>query len=116
MQEIVKDSVVEHYGAPAVISAEIKGEEDFPRKHWWIIEPVARALTLAETITPHPDRLLSGLAGKARAERFRAPEGIKAFVEHVNERCEVNGLDPIPTERVTSHMFRRTMGVCRTIG
>ncbi|MFF2132424.1 integrase [Streptomyces olivochromogenes] len=112
VQEVVKGSVVEHFGAPAVISTEVKGEEDFPRKHWWIIEPVARALALAEAITPHPERLFTGIAGEARnAERFTANEGIKAFVEHVNARADVNGLEPIPSERVAPHMFRRTMSM-----
>ncbi|MEV0636337.1 integrase [Streptomyces sp. NPDC050619] len=112
VQEIVKGSVVEYFGAPAVVSTEVKGEEDFPRKHWWIIEPVARALALAEEITPHPERLFTGVAGEARnAERFTANEGIKAFVEHVNARTDVNGLEPIPSERVAPHMFRRTMAM-----
>ncbi|MGW7048850.1 hypothetical protein ACWGDT_40575 [Streptomyces avermitilis] len=112
VQEILKGSVVEYFGVPAVVSAEVKGEEDFPRKHWWIIEPVARALALAEEITPHPDRLFTGVAGEVRnAERFTAAEGIKAFVEHVNARTGVNGLEPIPSERVAPHMFRRTMSM-----
>ncbi|MGF2209497.1 integrase [Streptomyces albidoflavus] len=112
VQEILKGSVVEYFGAPAVISAEVKGEEDFPRKHWWIIEPVARALTLAEAISSHPERLFTGIAGEARnAERFTANAGIRAFIEHVNARTDVNGLEPIPPERVASHMFRRTMAM-----
>ncbi|MFJ8003159.1 hypothetical protein [Streptomyces fagopyri] len=112
VQEILKGSVVEYFGAPAVVSAQIKGEEDFPRKQWWIIEPVARALVLAEEITPHPERLFTGIAGKVRnAERFAAGEGIKAFIEHVNARTDVNGLEPIPSHRVAPHMFRRTMSM-----
>ncbi|GHF71016.1 hypothetical protein GCM10010218_60440 [Streptomyces mashuensis] len=112
VQEIVKGSVVEYFGAPAVVSTEVKGEEDFPRKHWWIIEPVARALALAEEISSHPERLFTGIAGEVRnAERFTANEGIKAFVEHVNARTDVNGLAPIPSERVAPHMFRRTMAM-----
>ncbi|MET7593863.1 integrase [Streptomyces sp. NPDC005481] len=112
VQEILKGSVVEYFGAPAVVSAQIKGDEDFPRKQWWIIEPVARALVLAEEITPHPERLFTGIAGKVRnAERFAAGEGIKAFIEHVNARTDVNGLEPIPSHRVAPHMFRRTMSM-----
>ncbi|MFJ2580486.1 hypothetical protein [Kitasatospora aureofaciens] len=112
VQEILKGSVVEHFGAPVVVSTEIKGEEDFPRKHWWITEPVARALALAEAISSHPERLFTGIAGEVRnAERFTANEGIKAFVKHVNARTDVNGLEPIPSERVAPHMFRRTMAM-----
>ncbi|MFI6145107.1 integrase [Streptomyces sp. NPDC051109] len=112
VQEVVKGSVVEHFGAPALVSTEIKGEEDFPRKHWWIIEPVARALALAEEIASHPERLFTGIAGEVRnAERFTANAGIKAFIEHVNARTDVNGLEPIPSERVAPHMFRRTMAM-----
>ncbi|MFI0219749.1 hypothetical protein [Streptomyces lydicus] len=76
--------MVEYFGAPAVVSTEVTGEEDFPRKRWWIIEPVARALALAEEITPPPERLF---------------------------RTDVNGLEPIPSERVAPHMFRRTMAM-----
>jgi hypothetical protein len=101
--------VVEHFGAPAVVSAQIKDEEDFPRKHWWIIEPVARALALAEAITPHPERLFTGIDNTRNAETFCAADGIKAFIEHVNARTEANGLEPIPSERVAPHMFRRIL-------
>ncbi|KOU51515.1 hypothetical protein ADK56_09785 [Streptomyces sp. MMG1522] len=111
VQEILKGSVVEYFGAPAVISAEVKGEEDFPRKHWWIIEPVARALALAESITSHSERLFTGIAETRNAERFTAGEGIKAFIEHVNARTDANGLEPIPSDRVAPHMFRRTMAM-----
>ncbi|MFJ9901255.1 integrase [Streptomyces sp. NPDC091280] len=111
VQEITKGSVVEYYGAPAVVSAEIKGEEDFPRKHWWIIEPVARALAMAEAITSHSERLFTGIASNRDAEVFNAGNGIKAFVAHINARCEVSGLEPIPAERLAPHMFRRTMAM-----
>ncbi|MFD7555503.1 hypothetical protein ACFV9E_13345 [Streptomyces sp. NPDC059835] len=112
VQEVVRGSAVEYFGAPAVVSTEMKGEEDFPHKHWWIIEPVARARALAEEIASHPQRLFTGVAGEVRnAERFTANAGIKEFVEHVNARSDVNGLEPIPVERVAPHMFRRTMAM-----
>ncbi|MFE3901272.1 integrase [Streptomyces sp. NPDC059153] len=112
VQEVLKGSVVEHFGAPAVISAEVKDEEDFPRKHWWIIEPVARALALAEEITPHPERLFTGIGADSRkSEPFTAAAGIKVFAQHVNVRTASTGLEPIPPERVSPHMFRRTMAM-----
>lgn len=57
--------MVEHLGAPAVVSAEVRGEEDFSRKYWWIIELVARALALAAEIASHSERL-SGTSGSPR--------------------------------------------------
>ncbi|MFE4862800.1 hypothetical protein [Streptomyces sp. NPDC056670] len=76
------------------------GNAELPPQAWWIIEPVARALALAERISSHPERLFTGITGEVRnAERHTANEGIKAFVEHVNARTDVNGLAPIPSER-----------------
>jgi hypothetical protein len=112
VHEITKGSVVEYYGAPAVVSAEIKGREDFPRKHWWIIEPVARALAMAEAVTPHANRLFTGLRHrKENDDTFSAAERVRAFMQHINATAATTGLEPIPEGRVAPHMFRRTMAM-----
>lgn len=112
VHEITKGSVVEYYGAPAVVSAEIKGQEDFPRKHWWIIEPVARALAMAEAVTPHAERLFTGLRHrKENDDTFSAAERMRAFMQHINATAATTGLEPIPESRVAPHMFRRTMAM-----
>jgi hypothetical protein len=112
IHEITKGSVVQHYGAPAVVSAEIKGEEDFPLKHWWIIEPVAQALALAEQLTPHRQRLFIGVRSRTENdETFKAAEAIAAFVAHINSTTTHTGLDPIPQHPIAPHMFRRTMAM-----
>lgn len=54
LQEIVRGSVVEHYNAPAVASTLVKGRPGRPRKHWWISEPVAEAIAVAEAVSPTP--------------------------------------------------------------
>ncbi|MGW0749801.1 integrase [Streptomyces sp. NPDC002587] len=112
VHEITKGAVVEYFGAPAVVSAEVKGREDFPQKHWWIIEPVARALAMAEAVSPHAERLFTGLRSRDGSdETFHAAERITTFVKHINTTSGFTGLDSIPPDRVAPHMFRRTMAM-----
>ncbi|MGY5533915.1 integrase [Streptomyces sp. C-3] len=112
VHEITKGSVVQHYGAPAITSALIKGQEDFPVKHWWIIEPVARAIATAEELTPHPDRIFTGVRSRTNSgETFSAAERMAAFIKHINAMSVLTGLEPIPEGRVAPHMFRRTMSM-----
>ncbi|WP_433860344.1 integrase [Streptomyces kronopolitis] len=112
VHEITKGSVVQHYGAPAITSALIKGQEDFPVKHWWIIEPVARAIATAEELTPHPERIFTGVRSRTDpGETFSATESMAAFIRHINAMTALTGLEPIPEGRVSPHMFRRTMSM-----
>ncbi|MGW5401961.1 integrase [Streptomyces sp. NPDC003952] len=112
VHEITKGSVVQHYGAPAITSALVKGQEDFPVKHWWIIEPVARAIATAEELTPHPERLFTGVRSRTSfGETFSATESMAAFIRHINAMIALTGLEPIPEGRVSPHMFRRTMAM-----
>ncbi|MFG2671559.1 integrase [Streptomyces sp. NPDC048445] len=112
VHEITKGSVVQHYGAPAITSALIKGQEDFPVKHWWIIEPVARAIATAEELTPHPERIFTGVRSRTDfGETFAAAERMATFIKHINATCAMTGLEPIPEGRVAPHMFRRTMSM-----
>ncbi len=48
IQSIVHDNVVEHYNSPAIASTLQKDHAGLPRKHWWITEPVAEAIGVAD--------------------------------------------------------------------
>ncbi|MEU1288286.1 integrase [Kitasatospora sp. NPDC005856] len=112
IQEITKGSVVQYFGAPAIASAKHKGEEDFPIKHWWIIEPVARAIAVAEELSPDDERVFTGVRSRtAGSETFNAAERIMTFIEHVNATTQWTGLSQIGAGRVSPHMFRRTMSM-----
>jgi hypothetical protein len=37
--EIVRDSIVEYYGTPAIKSTKSKLDPNLPIKHWWITAP-----------------------------------------------------------------------------
>ncbi|MCJ1676187.1 integrase [Streptomyces sp. APSN-46.1] len=111
LQEIARGSVVEHYNAPAIASTLVKGREGRPRKHWWISEPVAEAITVAETISPHPKRVFVTLAPGAVNEELDGGNMVDSFIASVNHGTTWSGLEPIPKGKVRPHMFRRTMAM-----
>jgi hypothetical protein len=117
IREIAKDSVVEFYGAPAVASIKRKHDPDLPREHWWIIEPVAEAIAVAEAISRHEYLVFSGEVGTGLAwdgattdNGFESEIIVKKFVAAVNRNTAFSGLS-IPAGRVTPHMFRKTMAM-----
>ncbi len=59
IHEIQRECLVEHYSTPAIASTGIKGTVNRPGKRWWIAAPVAEAITVAEAVAIHPDRLFS---------------------------------------------------------
>jgi hypothetical protein len=60
IHEVTKGSVVEYYGTPAIASTKQKRDPNLPIKHWWIIEPVAEAIVVAEhLIIPNASSLRS---------------------------------------------------------
>ncbi|WP_329142874.1 integrase [Streptomyces sp. NBC_01456] len=118
IREIVRGSVVtEFYGAPAVVSRKRKQDPGRPLEHWWIIEPVARAILVAEELSAHPELVFAdpGLPGSTtqanRYEHSISRKLIEKFIEHVNEHTDRTGLDEIPADRVAPHMFRKTMSM-----
>ncbi|MFG2483376.1 integrase [Streptomyces virginiae] len=111
LQEIARGSVVEHYNAPAIASTLVKGHQGRPRKHWWISEPVAEAITVAETISPHPQRVFVTLTSRAVNEELDGGDMIDSFIASVNAGTTWSGLGPIPKGKVRPHMFRRTMAM-----
>ncbi len=111
LQEIVRGSVVEHYNAPAIASTLVKGRDGRPRKHWWISEPVAEAIAVAEAVSPHPTRVFTTLTHRAVNEELDGGRMVDSFIASVNAGHAFSGLDPIPAGTVRPHMFRRTMAM-----
>ncbi|MGW9173791.1 hypothetical protein [Streptomyces decoyicus] len=119
LQEIERDSVVEHYGSPAVASRKVKHDESRPRLRWWIIEPVAQAIAVAERLSWHDSHIFATLAppsgflpagtrGRAGFDAFR---DIDFFIETINNTLDRTGLEKIPEGLVRPHMFRKTMAI-----
>jgi hypothetical protein len=108
--------VTTYYGSPAIKSTKIKHDPERPESFWWIIEPVAEAIAVAQQLSWHPTHLLASLK-PPRGKKNRGSRGIIAaddidyFIERVNVNADAYGLQPIPTAHVRSHMFRRTMSV-----
>ncbi|MDD9380414.1 integrase [Streptomyces sp. ZAF1911] len=111
LQEIVRGSVVEHYNAPAVASTLVKGRPGRPRKHWWISEPVAEAIAVAEAVSPHPVRVFAPLTPKAVNEELDGGAMVDSFIAFVNAGLPWSGLAAIPDGKARPHMFRRTMAM-----
>ncbi|MFM9458173.1 hypothetical protein [Streptomyces europaeiscabiei] len=119
LQEIERDSVVEHFGSPAVTSRKIKHDESRPRLKWWIIEPVAEAIAVAEQLSWHDSHIFATLAppsgvlpegtrGRAGFDAFR---DIDFFIASINSSLDRTGLEKIPEGLVRPHMFRKTMAI-----
>jgi hypothetical protein len=112
LREIAKEGgIVEFYGAPAIRSTKRKLDPDRPVKHWWIIDQAATAIRIAGEVTCHP-RLAFGSVRPNQPElMFDSNDAVNNFVAHVNRFAATTGLDPIPAEHITPHMFRRTMAM-----
>jgi hypothetical protein len=116
VQEIQREAVTTYYGSPAIKSQKIKHDPERPESCWWIIEPVAEAIAVAEQLSWHPTHLFASLKSP-RGKKNRGGRGITAsddidyFIERVNTNADAYGLEPIPDAHVRSHMFRRTMSV-----
>lgn len=120
IQEIQRDAVTTHYGSPAVTSHKTKLDPARPQLRWWITEPVAQAIAVAERLSAHPTHIFATLrppaanpAGRIRNGRrgIAARQDIDLFIAHINAASHRLGLQPIPAGRVRPHMFRRTMSI-----
>ncbi|MFH8873166.1 hypothetical protein [Streptomyces griseus] len=114
VQEIQRDAVRTHFGSPAVVSRKTKMDPSRPELHWWIIEPVAEALTVLEQLSWHPTHLFVAMApptGKQTGGKpgIQSEAEIDFFINGVNAVAHRHGLAKIPPGRVRSHMFRKTM-------
>ena len=88
----------------------MKGEDSRPRGYWWIIEPVAQAIAVAEQLTGHDTRVFTALSAKF-GDGFTAAHDIDDFIATVNANREHTGLEKIPEALVRPHMFRHTMSI-----
>ncbi|MGW1619150.1 hypothetical protein [Streptomyces sp. NPDC002172] len=118
IQEIGPGAVTVHYGSPAVRSHKRKNEPAPIEEKWRITDPVARALTVLERLSPHPTHLFTtpahpGMAdGSVPGRRgVRAAALIDTFIAHVNAHHTHTGRQPIPEARVRPHQIRKTMPV-----
>jgi hypothetical protein len=114
-QEVRKGALIEHYGAPAVRSSLHKGPSNKGQDAcWWIIEPVAKAIRIAEQLTWHDEYVwASGRHGNGQRSRIGVDPYclIDSFIREVNTNRVQTGLAEIPAGRVRPHMFRRTFAV-----
>jgi hypothetical protein len=120
IQEIQRGAVTIHYGSPAVTSQKSKLDPARPQLRWWITEPVAQAIAVAERLSAHPTHIFATLRPPAAAPKGTIRNGrrgiaacrdIDLFIAHINAAGHRLGLEPIPAGRVRPHMFRRTMSI-----
>ncbi|MEU0936080.1 hypothetical protein [Embleya sp. NPDC005971] len=117
LQEIERDAMTVHHGSPAVRSRRLKNDPDHHRDTWWVIEPVARAIAVAERLSWHPTHIFATLepptCEQARNGRrgINAQQALDTFIAHVNATAHRTGLQPVPVSTVRPHMFRRTMSM-----
>lgn len=111
---IKKGALTTSYGAPAVTSQLRKGRRGMQRRNWWIIEPVAQAIAVAERLALGDD-VFSSVRREHRAQdgagRFDRHSELKQFISQLNGQSADAGLEPIPAFHLAPHMFRRTMAV-----
>ncbi len=111
IHEITRGSVVEHYNCPAIASTAQKGNPNLPRKHWWITEPVAEAIAVAEAVSPHTQRVFAPLNRPHRSDAIGGAKMTEKFIAFANAGRVWSGLDEIPAGDARPHMFRRTMAM-----
>ncbi|ALJ20582.1 hypothetical protein [Microbacterium sp. No. 7] len=111
---IKKGALTTSYGAPAVTSQLRKGRRGTQRRNWWIIEPVAQAIVVAEKLALGDD-VFGSVRREHRAQdgagRFDRHSELKQFISQLNGQDLDAGLDMIPAFHLAPHMFRRTMAV-----
>jgi hypothetical protein len=114
-QEVRKGALIEHYGAPAVRSSLHKGPDNKGQDAcWWIIDPVAKAVRIAEQLTWHDEYVWAGgRHGNDKRSRVGVDPYclIDCFIREVNANRAQTALTEIPPGRVRPHMFRRTFAV-----
>ncbi|MGW2229451.1 hypothetical protein [Streptomyces formicae] len=117
IQEIQRGALTEHYDAPAVKSTKTKHDASRPRQFWWVIEPVAKAIAVAERVSWHETHIFASLSstvsrrGQGGRAGFYAALDIDFFIHSVNATRHETGLAEIPAAHVRPHMFRKTMSI-----
>lgn len=111
---IRKDALTTFYGAPAVTSQLRKGRRGTRKRNWWIIEPVAQAISVAERLTASDAVFGSSRLNhqkEGQLATFDRHDELKKFILQLNALGPDAGLEPIPDFHLAPHMFRRTMAV-----
>ncbi|WP_249521248.1 site-specific integrase [Microbacterium sp. ER1] len=111
---IRKGALTTFYGAPAVTSQLRKGRRGTRKRNWWIIEPVAQAISVAERLTASDAVFGSSRLNHQKEGQlvtFDRHDELKKFIVQLNALGPDAGLEPIPDFHLAPHMFRRTMAV-----
>lgn len=115
LQSIRRGSVTTHYGATAIRSQLRKQRRGNPEHNWWIIEPVAQAIAVAEQLATAETVFGSSRrnhdAGTNRMRGFDQHDELGKFIGQLNGLGDAAGLEPIPDFHLAPHMFRRTMAI-----
>ncbi|MCX4807036.1 hypothetical protein OG594_36375 [Streptomyces sp. NBC_01214] len=124
VQEIERNPLVTYFGSPAITSRKTKLDPARPELFWWISEPVAEAVAVAEALSWHPTHLFATLEPPRQSTRPRRSDGrprkvgrngitpgdeIDFFIERINTTHGRLGVEEIPAAHVRPHMFRKTM-------
>lgn len=115
LQSIRRGSLTTYYGTPAIKAELRKKQRGHPQVNWWIIEPVAQAIAVAEELTTTESIFGSSRknlkpAGN-RLRGFDQHDELGKFISQLNSLGEDAGLEPIPNFHLAPHMFRRTMAI-----
>lgn len=114
IQGIQRNSIVNHYGSPAIRSEVWKRRETQVEGYWWAADPVLKAVEVMEAQDQGP--WLFGIIRNGSAQRRTEPPrmaptyNIKKFVQHINKHHHKWNLEPIETA-VNARKLRRTMAV-----
>ncbi|GAB2897089.1 hypothetical protein GCM10027074_75550 [Streptomyces deserti] len=88
IQEIERDAVATFFGSPAVTSRKVKNDPARSHQHWWIIDPVAEAIAVAERLSWHPTHVFASIVppktagGQATARAPRDQRGLRLRLLH----------------------------------
>ncbi|MGH3373033.1 MAG: site-specific integrase, partial [Nocardioidaceae bacterium] len=116
IQELRRGCIEEWHGGLVLRSRQHK-HRDGREQRWAVIDPVGRAVEVLQRLSWHDTHLFVPLtANRAASRSGRTPRGtgidantcIETFIRHVNTTAGCTGLDSIPAEPVTTHMFRHT--------
>lgn len=114
IQGLQRNSVVTHYGSPALASKVIKHNRSEEKRYWWAADAVLKTVEVLEA--QHDGEWLFGIFKEFSEDRGTKPPrmtiraDLKRFVEHVNANHEAWNMSPIETS-VNSRRLRRTMAV-----
>ena len=103
-------SLTTYYGAPALKGAVYKHQAPTGKPdYWWVSEPVAQAVAVAEELTGGDGLLFQSvkLAGKQMDHR----DEVHRFIEWINKVGPQRGLRPIKDPAISAHRLRRTMAI-----